>query len=185
MAQHTCPDCRWLETRVEFDDGLNFACRRGHLPQGAPILGRTPCKDFGLSEEVLSAGRPKAKAAPRGAVRLTGPFLQDPDPDAFRAHNRDRKTLSPSPKIMDEHQAVKRFIKDGDYVGFELYGTVRCPLSIVREVIRQGKKRLRLLGQGHMDVDLLVDTMGNISGDLQITRGEIHIERDQKWVVRQ
>ncbi|MDE2291517.1 MAG: CoA transferase subunit A, partial [Elusimicrobia bacterium] len=84
------------------------------------------------------------------------PFLQPPDPDGFRAWNRDMKELRPVPKIMSEHEAVRRFVMDGDYVGFELYGTVRCPLSIVREIVRQGKRRLRLLGQGLMDVDLLV-----------------------------
>ena len=64
MAQQTCPDCRWLETRVDFDDGLNFACRRGHLPPGAPLLGRNPCKDFVVADEVLPAARGKGKAAP-------------------------------------------------------------------------------------------------------------------------
>lgn len=157
MAQstHTCPDCRWLETRVDFDDGLNFACRRGHLPPDAPLLGRTPCKDFAVSEAVGAPPRAKGRGLPK-TVKLTGPFLQNPDPDGFRAHNRDRKTLTPAPKIMDEHEAVRRFIKDGDYVGFELYGTVRCPLSVVREMIRQRKRRLRVLGQGLMDVDFLL-----------------------------
>lgn len=155
MAKNTCPDCRWLENRVDFDDGLNFACRRGHLPKDAALLDRRPCKDFALADEVAVGGRAKGPSAPT-AVRLTGPFLQPPDTDAFRAHNRDRKTLTPSPKIVDEHQAVKRFIKDGDYVGFELYGTVRCPLSVVREMIRQRKRRLRVLGQGLMDVDFLL-----------------------------
>ncbi|TBR23911.1 hypothetical protein EPO15_05100, partial [bacterium] len=90
MAKNTCPDCRWLENRVDFDDGLNFACRRGHLPKGATLLERVPCKDFALAEEAVGA-RAKVPAAP-APVRLTGPFLQAPDTDAFRAHNRDRKT---------------------------------------------------------------------------------------------
>ncbi|MEK9146515.1 MAG: CoA-transferase [Elusimicrobiota bacterium] len=84
------------------------------------------------------------------------PLLQEPDVEGFRHWMRDNKDLSLKPKVMSEAEAVKRFIHDGDYIGFELYGSVRCPLSMVREVVRQGKKRLRLAGQGLMDVDFLV-----------------------------
>jgi acyl CoA:acetate/3-ketoacid CoA transferase alpha subunit len=125
---------------------------KGRLKPGVPLLNRTPCRDFVLADVLAPARRPR----PAPPARPQSPFLQPPDPDGFRAWNRDKKELSPKPKIMGEHEAVRRFVKDGDYIGFELYGTVRCPLSIVREVIRQGKKRLRLLGQGLMDVDLLV-----------------------------
>jgi acyl CoA:acetate/3-ketoacid CoA transferase alpha subunit len=47
-------------------------------------------------------------------------------------------------------------VKDGDYLGTELYGTVRGPMSLAREVIRQGKKHLRLAGQGIHEIDLLL-----------------------------
>jgi len=57
---------------------------------------------------------------------------------------------------MSEREAVERFVHDGDYIGFELYGTVRCPMSLAREIVRQGKKHLRLAGQGLNEVDLLV-----------------------------
>ncbi|MEK7656652.1 MAG: CoA-transferase, partial [Elusimicrobiota bacterium] len=87
---------------------------------------------------------------------MKAPLLQKPDVEGFRRWLRDNKDLSLRPKVMSEAEAVRRFIQDGDYIGFELYGTVRCPLSIVREVVRQGKKRLRLAGQGLMDVDFLV-----------------------------
>lgn len=87
---------------------------------------------------------------------MGAPLLQRPDADGLRRWLRDHKDLSLRPKVMTEREAVRRFVRDGDYVGFELYGTVRCPLSVVREVARQKKKRLRLAGQGLMDVDILV-----------------------------
>lgn len=84
------------------------------------------------------------------------PLLQEPDVEGFRKWLLENKDRRLRPKLMSEREAVRRFVKDGDYVGFELYGTVRCPLSIVREIARQKKKHLRLAGQGLMDVDFLV-----------------------------
>jgi acyl CoA:acetate/3-ketoacid CoA transferase alpha subunit len=81
-------------------------------------------------------------------------MIQPLDLEAFRAHNRE-KTKALVDKQMTEADAVKRFIKEGDYVGTELYGTVRCPMSLVREVIRQGYKRLRFVGQGVYEMDML------------------------------
>jgi acyl CoA:acetate/3-ketoacid CoA transferase alpha subunit len=65
---------------------------------------------------------------------------------------------------MTEQEAISRFVNDGDYVATELYGTVRCPMSLARELIRQGKKNLRAVGQGVLELDLwlaagLVDAM--------------------------
>lgn len=72
-------------------------------------------------------------------------LIQPPDIDAFREWNR-QKSKELVDKRMSESEAVSRFVHDGDYIGTELYGTVRCPMSLVREVIRQGKKDLRLAG---------------------------------------
>ena len=83
-------------------------------------------------------------------------LLQPPEVDGFRHWLKVNKDRRLRPKLMSEAEAVRRFIRDGDYVGFELYGTVRCPLSIVRETARQGRRGLRLMGQGLMDVDFLV-----------------------------
>ena len=52
---------------------------------------------------------------------------------------------------MSEAEAVSKFIHDGDYIGTELYGTVRCPMSLVNEVVRQGKKDLLVAGQGVLE----------------------------------
>jgi len=77
------------------------------------------------------------------------------DLDAFRKsnHSKPKQLID---KRMSEAEAVGRFIHDGDYVGTELYGTVRCPMSLVNEIIRQGVKDLRLVGQGVTELDILL-----------------------------
>jgi glutaconate CoA-transferase subunit A len=84
-----------------------------------------------------------------------GPMLQPPDLDAFREFNR-RKPKTLIDKRMTEAEAIARFVRDGDYIGTELYGTVRCPMSLVSEIIRQGRKDLRLAGQGVLELDMLI-----------------------------
>lgn len=83
-------------------------------------------------------------------------LLQRPDVEEFRRWLKENKSMALKAKVMDEREAVKRFIRDGDYLSVELYGTVRCPLSVVREIVRQGKKHLRLAGQGLLEIDFLV-----------------------------
>jgi len=84
-----------------------------------------------------------------------GELIQPPDLDAFRAWNRE-KPKALIDKRMSEEEAVQRFVHDGDYLGTELYGTVRCPMSLVNEVVRQGKKDLRVAGQGVFELDMLL-----------------------------
>ncbi|UCG42575.1 MAG: CoA transferase subunit A [candidate division WOR-3 bacterium] len=93
-----------------------------------------------------------------------GELFQSPDPDGFREFVRTKKNTGMVDKLMSEHDAVARFVNDGDYIGTELYGTVRAPMSLVRELVRQGKKHLRVAGQGIHEIDLmlaadLVDTL--------------------------
>jgi acyl CoA:acetate/3-ketoacid CoA transferase alpha subunit len=83
-------------------------------------------------------------------------MIQAPDLNAFREWNREKKSRALVDKIMMEREAISRFVYDGCYLGTELYGTVRCPMSLVREVIRQGKRDLRLTGQGVTELDLLL-----------------------------
>jgi acyl CoA:acetate/3-ketoacid CoA transferase alpha subunit len=84
-----------------------------------------------------------------------GEMLQPPDVNAFREHNRG-KTKALIDKRMTEAEAVSKFIYDGGYIGTELYGTVRCPQSLVNEIIRQGKTNLRVAGQGVYELDILL-----------------------------
>jgi len=85
-----------------------------------------------------------------------GELIQPPDMDAFREWNREKKSRAMVDKLMTEEEAIARFVTDGCYLGTELYGTVRAPMSLVREMIRQGKKDLRLVGQGVLETDLLL-----------------------------
>lgn len=83
-----------------------------------------------------------------------GELIQPPDLDEFRQWNREKKSRALVDKVMTEEEAVSRFVYDGCYIGAELYGTVRCPMTLVREVIRQGIKDLRVAGQGVTELDL-------------------------------
>ncbi len=83
-----------------------------------------------------------------------GELIQPPDLDEFREWNREKKSRAMVDKLMTEQEAIARFVTDGCYIGTELYGTVRAPMSLAREVIRQGKKDLRVAGQGVLELDL-------------------------------
>ncbi|NOR83614.1 MAG: CoA transferase subunit A [Ardenticatenales bacterium] len=83
-----------------------------------------------------------------------GELIQPPDMEAFREWNRTQKSRTLIDKRMSEREAISRFVHDGDYIGTELYGTVRCPMSLSRELIRQGKKELRVAGQGVLELDM-------------------------------
>lgn len=84
-----------------------------------------------------------------------GDLIQPPDINAFREWNRQKSKVL-TDKRMTEAEAVSRFIKDGDYIGTELYGTVRAPMSLVNEIVRQGVKDLRVAGQGVLELDMLL-----------------------------
>ncbi len=84
-----------------------------------------------------------------------GELIQPPDMNAFREWNR-RKSKALVDKRMSEQEAIARFVQEGDYLGTELYGTVRAPMSLTRELIRQGKRDLRLAGQGVTELDLII-----------------------------
>ena len=84
-----------------------------------------------------------------------GELIQPPDINAFREWNR-KKPKGLLDKRMSEAEAIDRFIHDGEYIGTELYGSVRCPMSLVNEIVRQGKMDLSVAGQGVLELDMLL-----------------------------
>ena len=85
----------------------------------------------------------------------SGPLLQPVDLKDFRQWNQ-QKNKAMTDKRMSEAEAVRRFVHHGMYIGTELYGTVRCPMSLVNEVVRQGIQNLRVAGQGVLELDMLL-----------------------------
>lgn len=60
-------------------------------------------------------------------------------------------------KLMDLREAVSRFIKDGNTVAIGGCGRNRSPMALIREVIRQNKKDLHIVGREKgMDFDILI-----------------------------
>ena len=83
-------------------------------------------------------------------------LLLNPDMDVHRAWMRDNKSMKLVDKVMSEAEAVRRFVKEGDFLATELYGSVRAPMGICREIVRQGFKDLRFAGQGVMETECLI-----------------------------
>jgi acyl CoA:acetate/3-ketoacid CoA transferase alpha subunit len=81
-------------------------------------------------------------------------LIQPVDLEAFREHNR-KKSKALVDKTMTDEEAIAQFVKSGDYIGFELYGTVRCPMTLTRALVRSGKKDFRIVGQGVHELDLM------------------------------
>jgi acyl CoA:acetate/3-ketoacid CoA transferase alpha subunit len=96
-----------------------------------------------------------------------GELIQPPDMEAFREWNRTQKSRRLVDKLTTEAEAIERLVYDGCYIGTELYGTCRAPMSLVREVIRQGHKDLRVAGQGVLELDLWL--MAGIVKTLDLT----------------
>jgi glutaconate CoA-transferase subunit A len=84
-----------------------------------------------------------------------GSLIQPINLDEFRALNRE-KSRNFCDKRMTEKEAVKKFVFNNAYIGIELYGTVRCPMSIVYEIVRQRISNLRVAGQGVLELDMLL-----------------------------
>lgn len=85
-----------------------------------------------------------------------GELFLTPRINEDREWMRKNKSWALESKVMSEREAVKRFIHEGDYIGTELYGFVRCPMSLAREIARQKIRHLRVAGQGIMEIDILI-----------------------------
>ena len=85
-----------------------------------------------------------------------GELLLYPDMNEARAWMRENKSMALADKLMTEKEAVERFVKEGDYLATELYGSVRAPMGLTREIVRQGFTELNIAGQGVMETEHLI-----------------------------
>ena len=60
-------------------------------------------------------------------------------------------------KLAPLSEAIEKFVSDGDTVAIGGVGRNRCPMELVREIIRQKKKDLHIIGREKgMDFDILI-----------------------------
>ena len=79
-------------------------------------------------------------------------------PDDFRQWVRENKSRDTVEKVMTEQEAVSRFVPDGAYLAYDFSSLTRGPQALIREIIRQGRRRLGLITvpTGGLNVDLAV-----------------------------
>jgi acyl CoA:acetate/3-ketoacid CoA transferase alpha subunit len=78
------------------------------------------------------------------------------DPDGFRAYVRAHKQRALTPRLVSAREAVERYVADGDYLVYDCNYFQRGPSTLLREVIRQGRKDLWICGKfSYVDVGLL------------------------------
>ena len=68
------------------------------------------------------------------------------DPDGFRDAT-GRKSRKLASKLVTAREAIERYVADGDYVTWECNYLQRGPSILIREILRQRKKRLWVCGK--------------------------------------
>ncbi len=97
-----------------------------------------------------------------------GPLFEAPDDDAARRVFRDRpKSLTD--KVMSVHEAVDRFVSDGDYLASGGFGGDRIATALLHEIVRQRKQDLGLAGHTATH-DFQILAAGNDTGRGQLLR---------------
>ncbi|HID72225.1 MAG TPA: CoA transferase subunit A [Thermoplasmata archaeon] len=78
-------------------------------------------------------------------------------PSQVRDWTRENKNRALVDKRMSAKEAVRRFIKDEDYLAIGGFGHVRIPMSIIYEIVRQGISELSVAGHTAVhDLDVLI-----------------------------
>jgi glutaconate CoA-transferase subunit A len=87
----------------------------------------------------------------------TGEIFCKNTPSEVRKWTRNNKVRALKDKRMRIKDAVKRFIKDGDYLAIGGFGHIRIPMAIIYEIVRQRIKNLSVAGHTAVqDIDVLM-----------------------------
>jgi glutaconate CoA-transferase subunit A len=109
---------------------------------------------------------------PRG----DGPLFADPSADRAPAYFAG-KPRAPVDKVMPVAEAVRRFVRDNDYLAIGGFGSDRLPTAVVHEIVRQGRQNLALAGHTATH-DFQILCAGNLTG-----RGKTLARCDVAYVV--
>ena len=105
-----------------------------------------------------------------------GPLFSSPDDDAARRTFRSRpKSLTD--KVMPVHEAVSRFVADGDYLASGGFGGDRIATALLHEIVRQRKQDLGFAGHTATH-DFQILAAGNDTG-----RGQLLSRVDVAYIV--
>jgi glutaconate CoA-transferase, subunit A len=74
-----------------------------------------------------------------------GALLGDPSADSARQFFAD-KPRALTDKVMPVAEAVRRFVRDGDYFASGGFGCARIPTAVLHEILRQGRQGLHFAG---------------------------------------
>jgi glutaconate CoA-transferase subunit A len=107
---------------------------------------------------------------------MTPPLFTSPNSDAAR-HAFAEKPRGLVDKVMTVAEAVRRFVRDGDYFATGGFGTNRIPTAVCHEILRQ--KRQHLGFSGHTTThDFQILAAGNQTG-----RGQTLARVDCAYIV--
>lgn len=106
----------------------------------------------------------------------TGPLFSDPAPDRAREHFRAKRS-GLADKRMTVAGAVRRYVRDGDYLAVGGFGCDRIPTAVLHEIVRQGRQGLGFAGHTATH-DFQVLASGNLTG-----RGRLLARVDAAYVV--
>lgn len=104
------------------------------------------------------------------------PLFSSPDSDQARAAFAE-KPRGLVDKVMTVAEAVRRFVRDGDYLATGGFGTNRIPNAVCHEILRQGRQNLGFSGHTATH-DFQVLCAGNLTG-----RGQLLARLDAAYVV--
>jgi 3-oxoacid CoA-transferase subunit A/glutaconate CoA-transferase subunit A len=86
-----------------------------------------------------------------------GELLGWRDPDENREWVRKNKSRELKDKRTTVADAVGRFVHDGDYVAVGGFGSVRVPMAVIYEIVRQKRRHLAMAGKtATHDIDILI-----------------------------
>lgn len=104
------------------------------------------------------------------------PLFADPSTFAARAAFQ-AKDRSLRDKTMSVAEAVRRFVKDGDYLCIGGFGANRLPTAVCHEILRQGRQNLSFAGHTATH-DFQILCAGNLLG-----RGQLLKRLDAAYIV--
>ncbi len=80
------------------------------------------------------------------AIEPQGKLFTNPDVNAAREFFRT-KPRAMTNKVMSVHEAVLRFVHDGDYVASGGFGSTRIATAVLHEIVRQRRRHLGFAGK--------------------------------------